>query len=75
MSTTVMIELGVVAWFLLAIPVALFLARMIRLRDRHGPEQAKPSASMDSECGNCTESANGAESSRMRLRWRIYHRT
>jgi len=38
MSTTAVIGLGIVAWILLAILVALFVVRVIRLRDRQRPD-------------------------------------
>lgn len=40
MSTTTMIVLGILVWILLAIGLALFIGRMIRLRDRRAPPAA-----------------------------------
>ncbi len=45
MATTAWLVLGLVAWVLIGIPVALFVGRMIRLRDNpppsgHGPSEA-----------------------------------
>lgn len=37
MSTTAMIVLGIVVWILLAIALALFIGRVVRLRDRQVP--------------------------------------
>lgn len=37
MGTAVMIWLGILAWVVLAIVLGFALARMISLRDRHGP--------------------------------------
>ncbi|MGH3837009.1 MAG: hypothetical protein ACREX8_19575 [Gammaproteobacteria bacterium] len=44
MSTIAVIGLGILAWVLLAIPLALFVARMIRLRDRQRPDGTEPGA-------------------------------
>lgn len=38
MGTTAVIGLGLLAWLLLAIPAALFIGRMIVLRDRRHPD-------------------------------------
>ncbi len=37
MGTTAMIVLGILGWILLAIGLALFIGRMIRVRDRQVP--------------------------------------
>lgn len=50
MSSTAMIVLGIVVWILLAIGLALFIGRMIRLRDRHAPPAAD--APQESPNGN-----------------------
>lgn len=44
MSMTVMIGLGTAVWVLIAILVALIVARMIRLRERQRPHQTIPAA-------------------------------
>ena len=44
MSTIAVIGLGILAWVLLSIPLALFVARMIRLRDRQRPDGTEPGA-------------------------------
>lgn len=53
MGTTAMIVLGILLWILLAIGVALFLGRMIRLRDRHAPPAADaPPESPNGDAGS-----------------------
>ena len=42
MSTAAMIGLGVLAWILLSILLALFVGRMIQLRDRQRPDRSPP---------------------------------
>jgi hypothetical protein len=42
MSTTVVIGLGILAWALVAILLALSVGRMIRLRDRQRPDSTEP---------------------------------
>ena len=44
MATTAVIGLGILAWALLAIPGALFVARMVRLRDHQLPDCTEPGA-------------------------------
>ncbi len=39
MGTTAVIGFGIVVWILLAILVALFVVRVIRLRDRQRPDR------------------------------------
>jgi hypothetical protein len=41
MSATAVIGLGMLTWVLVAVPVALFVARMIKLRDREHPGPAQ----------------------------------
>lgn len=42
MSTAAMIGLGIVAWVLLSVLLALFVGRMIQLRDRQRPDRTPP---------------------------------
>ncbi|MQA14181.1 MAG: hypothetical protein GEV09_08410 [Pseudonocardiaceae bacterium] len=56
MSTAMMIILGVLVWILLAILLALFLGRMIRLRDRQGR------SSVDQRLHDPTEDATSTSS-------------
>lgn len=42
MSTAAVIGLGVVAWVLLSTLLALFVGRMIQLRDRQRPDRSPP---------------------------------
>ncbi|HEU0088683.1 MAG TPA: hypothetical protein VFQ77_13730 [Pseudonocardiaceae bacterium] len=42
MSTPVVIGLGLVAWVLLGMLLALFLGRVIQLRDRQQPHRGPP---------------------------------
>ncbi|MGH4006571.1 MAG: hypothetical protein ACRDTH_00095 [Pseudonocardiaceae bacterium] len=56
MSTTAMIGLGLLAWVLLAIPLALFVGRMIRLRDRQRPDRTGPRTPAEGKSGDGTES-------------------
>lgn len=65
MSTTAVIGLGVLAWVLLAILVALFVARMIALRDRQRPDRTGPEAPAEAR------SADGEEPIRTPRRWRL----
>jgi hypothetical protein len=51
MSTTVLIVLGVLGWILLATGLALFLGRMIRLRDRHARAAEAPPESPNGDAG------------------------
>lgn len=46
MGTTAVIGLGIVAWVLTSVLVAIGAARMIRLRDRQRPERTEPEASI-----------------------------
>jgi hypothetical protein len=41
MSMAAVIGLGVLAWLLFAILLALFVGRMIQLRDRQRPDRAR----------------------------------
>ncbi|MGH3801154.1 MAG: hypothetical protein ACRDTD_13655 [Pseudonocardiaceae bacterium] len=61
MGTTITIVLA--AWSLLAILVALFVARMIRLRDRQRPDGTEPEGSAQGT------SADGAEATRTPPGW------
>ena len=42
MSTAAVIGLGVLAWILLSVLLALFVGRMIQLRDRQRPDPSPP---------------------------------
>ena len=42
MSTAAVIGLGVLVWFLVSILLAVFVGRMIQLRDRQGPGRSPP---------------------------------
>ncbi|MGH3698639.1 MAG: hypothetical protein ACRDQY_04040 [Pseudonocardiaceae bacterium] len=46
------IGLGILAWVLLAIPIALFVARMINLRDRQRRDSTAPGHRPDAEPGD-----------------------
>ncbi len=69
MSTTAVIGLGILAWILLAIQVALFVARAIRLRDRQRPDRTGPSAPAEGESGD------GAVSSHTLPGWPLRSKT
>lgn len=56
MGTTAVIGLGLLAWVLLAILLALFVGRMIRLRDRQRPDRTEPGAPAEDKSGGGTES-------------------
>lgn len=64
MSTTVVIGLGILAWVLLAIPLALFVGRMIRLRDRQGSDRTEPGAPAEGKSRDDTESFHTPPSGR-----------
>ena len=61
MSMTAVIGLGLLAWVLLAILVALAVARMIRIRDRQRLDRTDPASG---------ESAQAANALPERRRWR-----
>ena len=44
MDTTAVIGIGILAWVVMAIPLALFVGRMIRMRDRQRPDWTEPGA-------------------------------
>ncbi len=73
MSTTAMIGLGILAWVLLAILLALFVGRMIRLRDRQRPDRTEPGAPAQGTSAQGTSaqgtSADGAEATRTPPGW------
>lgn len=69
MSTIAVIGLGILAWVLLAIPLALFVARMIRLRDRQRPDRIEPGAPAEGTSGD------SAESFQTRSRWQLRNKT
>lgn len=65
MGMTAVIVLGILAWALTAILVALFVARMISLRDRQRPDGTEQGAPVKG-----TPAAD-AEASRTAPRWRL----
>ncbi|MGH3933424.1 MAG: hypothetical protein ACRDS1_00330 [Pseudonocardiaceae bacterium] len=65
MNTVTVIGLGILAWVLLSVPLALFVGRMIRLRDRQLPGQAEPGAPPEGKA------ADARESTRRPPRWRL----
>ncbi|MGH3753401.1 MAG: hypothetical protein ACRDRP_12005 [Pseudonocardiaceae bacterium] len=69
MSTTAVIGLGIFAWVLVAILLALFAGRMIRLRDRQRPDRTEPVAPVEPGSGD------GAGSLPARPRWRLRNKT
>jgi hypothetical protein len=56
MSTIAVVGLGILAWVLLAIPLALFVARMIRLRDQQRPDRTEPGAPAEDKLTDVGES-------------------
>jgi hypothetical protein len=52
LGMTAMIGLGILAWVLLAIPIALFVARMIDLRDRQCRDPTAPEHPAEAESGD-----------------------
>jgi hypothetical protein len=54
MSTTAVIGFGILAWVLVAVLLTLFVARMIRLRDRQRPGLTEPEAPVKGESGDGT---------------------
>jgi hypothetical protein len=69
MSTTAAIALGILAWVLLAILLALFVGRMIILRDRQRPDRTEPEG--PAEGG----SADGGEPIYKPPGWRLRDKT
>src|SRR5918997_1466795 len=69
MSTTAVIGLGVLIWVLLAILLALFVGRMIRLRDRQRPGRTEPDAPAEGTSRGSTESVQTPP------RWRLRNKT
>lgn len=69
MSTTAVIGLGILAWVLLAIPLALFVGRMIRLRDRQRPDQTEPGAPAEGT------SRDGTDTFHTPRRWRLRNKS
>lgn len=69
MSTIAVIGLGILMWILLAIPIALFVARMIRLRDRQRPDRTEPGAPAEGK------PAEAGESTHRLPRWRLRNKT
>ncbi|MGH3429838.1 MAG: hypothetical protein ACRDQZ_20090 [Mycobacteriales bacterium] len=49
---TAVIGLGIATWVLVAIPLALVVARVIRLRDRQSPGQKPQEAPAEGKSGN-----------------------
>jgi hypothetical protein len=56
MSTIAVIGFGLLVWVLLAIPLALFVARMITLRDRQRPDRTEPGTPAGGTTGDAAES-------------------
>jgi hypothetical protein len=52
MGATAVIGFGMLAWVLVAVPVALFVARMIKLRDRGHPGPAQRRVQDGDSSGN-----------------------
>lgn len=69
MSTVAVIGFGILAWILLAIPLALFVGRMIRLRDWQRPDRTEPGAPAEGT------SADGAEATRTPPGWQPRDKT
>ncbi|MGH3926777.1 MAG: hypothetical protein ACRDS9_27230 [Pseudonocardiaceae bacterium] len=69
MSTTAVIGLGILAWAVLAIPLALFVGRMIRLRDRQRPDWPGSEAPAEDS------STGGEESTGRSTGWRLRNKT
>ncbi|HSL07893.1 MAG TPA: hypothetical protein VK887_07925 [Pseudonocardiaceae bacterium] len=63
MGTTAVIGIGILAWVLMAIPLALFVGRMIRMRDRQRPDRTEPGAAAEGR------SRDGTDVSRTPRRW------
>lgn len=42
MTTGALVALGVLVWVLLSVPLALFLGRVLRMRDRQRPAETGP---------------------------------
>ena len=55
MTPTAMIGLGILAWILMAVLVALFVARMISLRDRQRPDLTEQGTPAESGSGGGVE--------------------
>jgi hypothetical protein len=56
MGTTAVIGLGLLAWVLLAILGALFVGRMIRLRDSQRPDRPEAGGTSGARVGDGAES-------------------
>lgn len=69
MSMIAVIGLGILAWVLVAIPLALFVGRMIMLRERQRPHRTEPEAPAESTL------ADVGESIRRPPRWRRRNKT
>ncbi len=59
MNTTAVIGLGIVVWVLLAILLALFVGRMIMLRERQRPGGTEPGAPAEDKPADVGESTSG----------------
>jgi ornithine cyclodeaminase/alanine dehydrogenase-like protein (mu-crystallin family) len=68
MSTTAVIGLGILAWAVLAVLLALFVGRMIRIRDRQRPDRTESNAAEGRSTG-------GEESIRKPAGWRLRNKT
>lgn len=64
MSMVAMIGLGMLAWFLLSILLALFVGRLIRLRDQQRPDRGESAAPVSP----APDDRTGAASARPRRR-------
>ena len=73
MTTTAVIALGILAWTLLAIPIALVVARMMRVRDRQRPGCPASGAPAPGTSPQGI-SADGAEETRTPPKWRLRNR-
>ncbi len=71
MGTTAVIGLGILAWVLTAILVALFVARMVRLRDRQRPDCPEPGAPAQGMSAQGTSADGAEEATRTPPRWRL----
>ena len=70
MATTAVIGLGVLTWVLVAVPVAVFVARMIKLRDRERPGQSGQRITDEGSSGDGPDSPQAT-----RRGWRLRSKT
>lgn len=69
MSTTAVIGLGILAWILLAILLAVLMGPLIRLRDRPHPDRTEPGVLAKAQ------SVDGAESLHAPPGWQLRNKT